>query len=205
MIKTTKHPSWVVQTPTQQIQDGGRPLSWKNKKSPYLGCGLTDFDKFWHGDAVYGNLERSDRFASTGATLSFRKRKVPLSIRWSSSAWILFILADIDECRGDNKCSVNARCINTDGSYTCECDAGYTLLADQRTCDGKLFLLAFTTRVRYFVIARYVLRPYIHPSVCPSDGKCVCLSVRQSQAGHCIKTVKYVIIQTTPRRLVFSC
>ena len=31
VIKTTKCPSWVVQTPTQQIQDGGRPPSWKNK------------------------------------------------------------------------------------------------------------------------------------------------------------------------------
>ena len=24
----------------------------KNKKSPYLGCGSTDFDQIWHGNAV---------------------------------------------------------------------------------------------------------------------------------------------------------
>jgi len=51
-----------------------------------------------------------------------------------------YFLADIDECQGDNKCSVNATCINTNGSYSCECSAGYMLLADQRTCDGELFI-----------------------------------------------------------------
>jgi len=29
----------------------GRHLG-KIEKSPYLGCGLTDFDQIWHGDAV---------------------------------------------------------------------------------------------------------------------------------------------------------
>ena len=33
---------------------------------------------------------------------------------------------DIDECRdGTNKCSSNARCINTQGSYTCSCSHGF--------------------------------------------------------------------------------
>ena len=49
-------------------------------------------------------------------------------------------LADVNECLTTvNKCSPNANCVNTDGSYTCECPPGYMLLADQRTCDGKLF------------------------------------------------------------------
>ena len=32
VIKTTKCPSWVVITHALQIQDGGRPPSWKNRK-----------------------------------------------------------------------------------------------------------------------------------------------------------------------------
>ena len=34
LIQTTKYSSWVVQTRVQQIQDGGRPPSWKIAISP---------------------------------------------------------------------------------------------------------------------------------------------------------------------------
>jgi alpha-tubulin suppressor-like RCC1 family protein len=33
---------------------------------------------------------------------------------------------DIDECAGDPVCDENATCINTEGSYTCTCNPGYT-------------------------------------------------------------------------------
>ena len=46
VIKTTKCPSWVVPTHALQIKDGGRPPSWKNRKSLYLGRGLADLMKF---------------------------------------------------------------------------------------------------------------------------------------------------------------
>jgi len=36
----------------------GRHLG-KIEKSPYLGRGLTDFDKIWHG-TQFGHIERSD-------------------------------------------------------------------------------------------------------------------------------------------------
>ena len=37
-----------------------------------------------------------------------------------------YISLDIDECRdGTDKCSWNARCINTPGSYTCTCGHGF--------------------------------------------------------------------------------
>ena len=49
-------------------------------------------------------------------------------------------LVDIDECSEANGCSVNSNCTNTNGSYTCECHDGFTLLADRRTCQGTLFL-----------------------------------------------------------------
>jgi len=52
VIKTTKCHSWVVPTHALQIQDGGRPPSWKNRKLTYLLRGLSDFDKIWRSDAV---------------------------------------------------------------------------------------------------------------------------------------------------------
>jgi len=56
VIKTTKCPSWVVRKHASQVQDGGRPPSWKIEKSPYLSNGLTDRHKIWHGDAVWPSL-----------------------------------------------------------------------------------------------------------------------------------------------------
>jgi len=44
VIKTTKCPSWVVPTHTLQIQDGGRPPSWKNRK---IVISRPRFDRFW--------------------------------------------------------------------------------------------------------------------------------------------------------------
>jgi len=41
----------VVQTSVKQIQDGGRPPSWKIEKLPYLCCLLTNQHKIWHGEA----------------------------------------------------------------------------------------------------------------------------------------------------------
>ena len=42
--------------------------------------------------------------------------------------------ADIDECESDdlNNCHENAQCINTEGSFTCSCNTGYT--GDGVTC-----------------------------------------------------------------------
>ncbi len=45
-------------------------------------------------------------------------------------------LSDIDECvMGIDTCEQN--CHNNIGSYTCSCDAGYTLNTNGRLCDGK--------------------------------------------------------------------
>jgi hypothetical protein len=43
--------------------------------------------------------------------------------------------SDKDECTDTNICGF--KCHNTDGSYYCSCDAGYTLsTSDRRSCDG---------------------------------------------------------------------
>ena len=43
---------------------------------------------------------------------------------------------DVDECkRGTNNCS--QLCINTVGSYTCDCILGFQLDSDGRACNSK--------------------------------------------------------------------
>ena len=41
----------------------------------------------------------------------------------------------MDECSARHQCDSSATCHNTDGSYTCTCDSGYS--GDGRTCYGK--------------------------------------------------------------------
>ena len=52
----------------------------------------------------------------------------------------LFCTLEINEClEGTHDCDVNARCDNVDGSFTCECNAGYS--GNGRICSGKVQLL----------------------------------------------------------------
>ena len=49
-------------------------------------------------------------------------------------------LSDKDECmEGEDDCDVNANCINTAGSFECECVEGYRQINDGRegNCRGK--------------------------------------------------------------------
>jgi hypothetical protein len=45
------------------------------------------------------------------------------------------VLIDIDECSlNTNNCDNNAICINTNGSFTCDCKNGY--IGDGKSCQG---------------------------------------------------------------------
>ena len=81
------------------------------------------------------------------------------------------IPTDIDECAvSTDNCNDNARCINTMGSFECECLPGYT--GDGVTCEGQslVILLASTELAQrdstfhhtYFhtLILAYLIQPY---------------------------------------------
>ena len=50
---------------------------------------------------------------------------------------MIFLLSapDVDECEDLMPCDDNATCTNTDGSFMCACDTGYS--GDGRTCNSK--------------------------------------------------------------------
>ena len=53
----------------------------------------------------------------------------------SNNKCVSFTYIDVDECSGgSNKC--DQTCTNTEGSYTCSCNSGYTLSSDGRSCNG---------------------------------------------------------------------
>ena len=51
----------------------------------------------------------------------------------------LNFLIDIDECLDDNG-GCDQQCTNTDGSYDCSCDAGYSLGSNNKACNGKIII-----------------------------------------------------------------
>ena len=57
---------------------------------------------------------------------------------------VLYLIVDINECESDdlNNCHENAQCTNTEGSFTCSCNPGYT--GDGVNCSSKI-LIHFNT------------------------------------------------------------
>lgn len=50
-----------------------------------------------------------------------------------SELWEIDVLSDLNECTaGTDGCSQN--CVNVDGGFNCECEFGYTLGDDRKTC-----------------------------------------------------------------------
>ena len=54
---------------------------------------------------------------------------------------VCFIVLDINECAGDHGC--HHLCNNTDGSFHCYCDPGYTLNSDGTTCEGNFYYISY--------------------------------------------------------------
>ena len=81
--------------------------------------------------------QKSD-FRATSQECSLQK--IPLELIVIMDTFSHYIFLDIDECStNSHSCDTNAVCSNTDGSYTCPCNSGYS--GDGKTCTGKLFLV----------------------------------------------------------------
>ena len=58
---------------------------------------------------------------------------------WPMGLYLFVVLTDDDECTsGEANCDRNAKCINTLGSYKCDCVPGYS--GDGYTCRGLTLL-----------------------------------------------------------------
>ena len=69
-------------------------------------------------------------------------------------AYDICLVADINECDGDNGC--NQICENHNGSYSCTCEHGFVLLSDNMTCEGiinKPSMLSFS----YFAMLQILM------------------------------------------------
>lgn len=66
-----------------------------------------------------------------------------MNIKKEKNPNVIFVfgwLSDIDECLQNGRICNNGRCINTDGSFHCVCNAGFQVAADGKNCEGKTFL-----------------------------------------------------------------
>uniref|UniRef100_A0A3Q3DZZ5 Latent transforming growth factor beta binding protein 2 n=1 Tax=Labrus bergylta TaxID=56723 RepID=A0A3Q3DZZ5_9LABR len=81
----------------------------------------------WLCFALQTNCEQGDTLFSR---CSFKKHPALINAGEHNShflfhsPWFSFKLADINECSMPNKCQ-NGKCVNTEGSYTCECASGH--------------------------------------------------------------------------------
>ena len=64
----------------------------------------------------------------------------------------MFLLyTDVNECSTYDANQCSQICVNTEGSYICQCSSGYRLSADERSCDGKeMVYLVMSTDLSYF-------------------------------------------------------
>lgn len=62
------------------------------------------------------------------------------AVEHNSHLLFSFKLADINECSMPNKCQ-NGKCVNTEGSYTCECNNGFAK-SWRGLCEGDTYAKA---------------------------------------------------------------
>lgn len=55
-----------------------------------------------------------------------------------------FLLTDIDECERNPLLCRGGTCVNTEGSYECDCPTGYSLSTDGSVCEGWSYKYVFT-------------------------------------------------------------
>ena len=57
----------------------------------------------------------------------------------------MYGFSDIDECKGNHSCHVDATCTNTNGSYVCDCQPGFN--GNDHNCTGEFNLFAIILKI----------------------------------------------------------
>ena len=69
---------------------------------------------------------------------------------------VFFLALDVDECsNGSHNCDTNATCTNTEGSFTCTCNFGFS--GNGVNCQGKpdlVYLLLIATILAYYTFKK---------------------------------------------------
>ena len=63
----------------------------------------------------------------------------------------MLLFTDINECL-DNNVTCSHDCVNTEGSYHCECFTGYILQLNKYDCEGKTSLCKYLTPIKACMI-----------------------------------------------------
>ena len=75
------------------------------------------------------------------------------------NAYFLYLI-DYNECDfGVSNCS--QKCINTDGSFRCECDEGYELNPDGKSCRGNLQLTLLVDKIILCLTALELMKNFL--------------------------------------------
>ena len=69
--------------------------------------------------------------------------------------YYIYGFSDIDECKGNHSCHVNATCTNTNGSFVCECQPGFN--GNGQNCIGEFNLFAIIFRILLLESLRWQL------------------------------------------------
>ena len=94
------------------------------------------------GEGCMGELKKNNISASLGGSPQSPCNLCCYYWMYSSSSHPLFCtLADLNECRAKPGICKNGRCVNTVGSYRCECNDGFEPSSTGTECIGKDVLL----------------------------------------------------------------
>ena len=105
-----------------------------------------------------------DGHTCTGIYTTFSKRKLIFRLHQFRNELTpsCYYFIDIDECSGgSHTCDRNATCTNTDGSFKCQCEIGFS--GDGHTCTG--IYTTFSKNKSYFQAALTLIQESTHSIV----------------------------------------